>query len=714
MTALRTPCPLDSERLIETANLNQNRPPDFRPASRPESRILRTKTMKKIKALMNKGMTKLRAAIQPVAVRLQQRPVAACIFLALTINLLLEILGRRSVFGALRYLFASPFAFLCNTLIILLTLTIALFFKRRVFFMTAISTVWILLGIANCILLGFRTTPLSPVDFRIVQTAFQVIDYYLDAFDFILILLLLGAVGVSGVILWRKAPKSKPNWPKTLASFAIVLTATFLSMSITFQTNALDSGFGNLVDAYDKYGFAYCFSYGLFDKGVSKPDGYSKETVDLVAGKLGGQTAEPAGERRPNVIFMQLESFFDPKLLSGVSFSEDPVPVFTALKDAYPSGMLTVPTVGAGTVNTEFEVLTGMALKFFGAGEYPYKTILKKTACGSMAYELKELGYTATALHNNAGLFYERYKVFPMLGFDRYVSIEYMENVEYNSIGWAKDAVLTNEILKILAATDQPDFIYGISVQGHGKYSADPELNDGKIRVSGVEDAELRAQTEFYVNQLRETDAFLGELIAALEETGEDCVLVLYGDHMPALDLIAPEALANGSIYQTQYVVWSSFDIAGEDADLAAYQLGAAVLERLGWSGGVMQRLHQSAEAFDKEAYLEAMHLLQYDLLYGERYAAGGEAPVPSEMRMGLTDAEISGVRRENGGIVVTGTGFTAFSKISVNGELCETEYRSGGELAAADVELERNDEVCVCFAGDDDIVLSETKPFVY
>ena len=189
---------------------------------------------------------------------------------------------------------------------------------------------------------------------------------------------------------------------------------------------------------------------------------------------------------------------------------------------------------------------------------------------------------------------------------------------------------------------------------------------------------------------------------------------MLYGDHMPALDLIAPEALANGSIYQTQYVVWSSFDIAGEDADLAAYQLGAAVLERLGWSGGVMQRLHQSAEAFDKEAYLEAMHLLQYDLLYGERYAAGGEAPVPSEMRMGLTDAEISGVRRENGGIVVTGTGFTAFSKISVNGELCETEYRSGGELAAADVELDRNDEVRVCFAGDDDIVLSETKPFVY
>ena len=670
--------------------------------------------MEKIKALTTRLMTKLKAAARFVAARLQERPVAACIFFAVTINLLLEMLGRRSVLGALRYLFTSPFAFLCNTLIILLTLTIALFFKRRVFFMTAISTIWVLLGITNCILLGFRTTPLSAVDFRIMQTAFQVIGYYLDAFDFILILLLLGAVGVSGVILWRKAPKSKPNLPKTLASFAIVLTATFLSMSITFETNALDSGFGNLVDAYDKYGFAYCFSYGLFDEGVSKPDDYSKEAVEAVAAKF-GDAAEPSEEgRRPNVIFLQLESFFDPKLLKDVSFSENPVPVFSALKESCPSGLLTVPTVGAGTVNTEFEVLTGMALKFFGAGEYPYKTILKETACESIAYSLKALGYTATALHNNAGLFYERYKVFPMLGFDSYVSVEYMENVEYNAVGWAKDAVLKDEILKILAATDEPDFIYGITVQGHGKYSSDPALNESDIRVSGVEDEELRGQLEFYVGQIHETDAFLGALIEALEQTGEDFVLVLYGDHLPALDLITPETLENGSIYQTEYVVWNNFGMEGEDADLTAYQLGAAVFERLGYPGGVMQRLHQSAEAFDRETYLEAMHMLQYDLLYGERYAVGGRPVIPADMRMGIADASIDSVRREGDGIVVTGEGFTESSKISINGRICETEYRSGGELAAAEAALERNDEIRVCFAGDDDIVLSETGPYVY
>ena len=44
----------------------------------------------------------------------------------------------------------------------------------------------------------------------------------------------------------------------------------------------------------------------------------------------------------------------------------------------YSSGYFKVPSVGAGTANTEFEVLTGMSMRFFGPGEYPYKTYVKE------------------------------------------------------------------------------------------------------------------------------------------------------------------------------------------------------------------------------------------------------------------------------------------------------------------------------------------------
>lgn len=97
-----------------------------------------------------------------------------------------------------------------------------------------------------------------------------------------------------------------------------------------------------------------------------------------------------------------------------------------------------VPSVGAGTANTEFEILTGMTLDYFGAGEYPYKTVLQDETCESMAYNLRELGYRTGVLHNNTGSFYSRNKVFANLGFDYFVSSEYMENLSYNPIGWAK------------------------------------------------------------------------------------------------------------------------------------------------------------------------------------------------------------------------------------------------------------------------------------
>lgn len=75
---------------------------------------------------------------------------------------------------------------------------------------------------------------------------------------------------------------------------------------------------------------------------------------------------------------LQLESFFDPTYMKDLEFSSDPVPNFRKLKEQFSSGFLSVPSIGAGTANTEFETISGMNLEYFGPGEYPYKTILRK------------------------------------------------------------------------------------------------------------------------------------------------------------------------------------------------------------------------------------------------------------------------------------------------------------------------------------------------
>jgi len=646
----------------------------------------------------------------------REKPFLACVIAAVTLNLIVEILSRHSPVDAVVHLFTKPLSFLCNTLIILLTLTVSLFFKRRVFVMAAVSALWTLLGIANAVILIFRTTPLNPVDFQIMQTAVQVVNYYLDAIHFVLIGLLLATIVGASILLWRKAPKFRPNLTKTMPVFVAVLVVTYVSSSIAVKTTAADGGFTNLVDAYDRYGFAFCFAQGIFNEGIDEPEDYSPELVASVTNQLQSKPDTPQNADLPNIIFVQLESFFDPQTLAGVAFSHNPLPTYTALREACPSGELIVPTVGAGTVNTEFEVLTGMSLKFFGTGEYPYKTILKEVACESVARDLKKLGYSTTAMHNNDGLFYQRYEVFPQFGFDRYISVEYMKNVEYNPIGWPRDAVLTDEIMSVLGQTAVRDFVYAISVQGHGKYETDPALKEGDFTAYGIEDPDQRAQMEYYAGQLAQTDAFIAELVDALNTSGEPYVLVLFGDHLPTLEQVNVEQLTTHDLYKTEYVICTNIALAFEEQPLTAYQLSAKVLETLGYPGSPMMSLHRSPLTKDSEIYLNAMHVLQYDLLYGERYAAGGIPAKTSEMQMGLFQAKITGVDwdEETERMTVTGKYFTPFAKIAVNGEVYETEFVSETEIFAEGVSVERNDEITVVFAGDDLVVLSETEVVVY
>ena len=63
-----------------------------------------------------------------------------------------------------------------------------------------------------------------------------------------------------------------------------------------------------------------------------------------------------------------------------------------------------------------------------------------------------------------------------------------MQNVEQNPLDWAKDAVLTQEILKALDSTEGQDFVFAISVQGHGKYPLTQIDPSQSITVSGLSD----------------------------------------------------------------------------------------------------------------------------------------------------------------------------------------------------------------------------------
>ncbi len=637
--------------------------------------------------------------------------IAFYIIVPVILGLVIESLNRKSLIAGVEYMVGSPLLFCFNTLIILLTLSFALFFKREIFVFVSVSSVWLLFGIANYIILHFRVTPFSAVDFTLIKSAISVSGHYFSMLNIAMVVVALCLIAFCLACLYRKAPYHKHrNGKNIIVSFVSVTVITIVIMFIkssSTSVQALSTNYTNISEAYENYGFVYCFTNSLIDTGIAKPDNYSEEAVQAITGKLDDNKSTVYENGKPNIIFIQLESFFDVDYVKGLKYKKDPLPVFHSLQENYTSGMLTVPTVGAGTVNTEFEVLTGIRQHDFGVCEYPYKTILKSVASESICHDLAKLGYKSHSVHNNDATFYGRNIVFSSLGFDTFTPMEYMNGITENDNGWANDDILVDEIIKTLNSTKGTDFTFGITVQSHGKYDVAMD-KEYPLEVSGAPEG-MEAQYTYYVNQIAEVDQMIGNLIDKLSERDEKTLLVLYGDHLPSLD-ISTDELENGDLYQTQYVTWNNYGLDKKDKDLTSYQLYPYILGQAGIHEGIITKYHQQSD-WQAAGYTEGLTMLSYDLLYGENYAYNGINPFNnSDLKMGtdkisVTDVEeIPVVADDEKTYLVTGTGFTPYAQVYFDGSHLDTEWIDSSHLKITEsLDFEPDEEETGDITGEED-----------
>lgn len=604
-----------------------------------------------------------------------------CLLWAFLLNFIIEELARKGI-GGFTFLIESPVVFLYNTLIIFATLVIALLFKRRTFVITVVTIIWMAIGITNGIILIQRMTPFTVKDLDSITDGATIITNYFSIGQIVLITVGIVAVIAALIYLWIKAPKKESiNLKKDLIAVLLVIAFTFGATAGLIRINVLNTFFGNLAYAYEDYGVPYCFINTWLNTGIQKPSDYSEEKIksifdDQLYGEDGTMklSSSDVDEKYPNVLFLQLESFVDPALFNNIKTSIDPMPNFRQLMKDYSSGSLTVPACGAGTANTEFEVMTGLSVKFFGPGEYPFKAILKDKPAESIAWDLKNLGFSTHAIHNHRALFYNRNTVFDNIGYDTFTSVEYMSDVPKTPKNWAKDSILTDQIMQAMKSTEEKDYIYTISVQGHGKYPTEQLISNPKVVVTDAPSEELKWKYEYYVNQVYEMDKFVKDLTDTLSAYDEDVVLVMYGDHIPALD-VKEESYDAKNLYQTQYIIWSNFDMKKQDKDLTTYQLTAEVMDRIGMHTGTTVKYHQNVDHKSK-SYLSDLKLLGYDMLYGENYIYGGSNPFKKNgMKMGINKIKIDEVVRIGDQYYIKGKNFTEYSKVTLDGETLKTIY---------------------------------------
>ena len=194
-------------------------------------------------------------------------------------------------------------------------------------------------------------------------------------------------------------------------------------------------------------------------------------------------------------------------------------------------------------------------------------------------------------------------------------------------------------------------------------------------------------------------DNFVKELTDKLADYPEDVVLVMYGDHLPTMGLTV-EDLKNKYLFQTEYVMWDNFGLKKKNENLAAYQMAAEVMDRVGIHEGTIFRYHQARR--NTRNYQVDLETLQYDLLYGKRYSYGesGESPyLRTRMRMGIYDVTLDYIQcisEADHTYYIKGTEFTPSSEIKLNGEWYDTVYINPTTLMITGTELNDFDRLAV------------------
>jgi phosphoglycerol transferase MdoB-like AlkP superfamily enzyme len=230
-----------------------------------------------------------------------------------------------------------------------------------------------------------------------------------------------------------------------------------------------------------------------------------------------------------SLVILMSEGF---SFLSDARFeaSDDPLKNIKQLSAQYPSFTLISPTFAGNTSLVEYEVLTGLSNAFLPAGAIPFDHYLRRPT-PSIASMLKKQGYQTVAVHPFHAWFWSRDRVYPHLGFDRFISLEQFEEAEIRG-KFTSDKALVDKMIDVIESTEGPYLVYAVSMQNHMPYLPNTYGSDG-ISVTAEYPERLCMELETYLTGLRDADRELARLTQYLSTRKEPVILFFFGDHQP-------------------------------------------------------------------------------------------------------------------------------------------------------------------------------------
>lgn len=480
-----------------------------------------------------------------------------------------------------------------------------------------------ILGIVEYFIITFKSMPIAPGDISALSTAMAVAgtgySYILSPFCLYGMAFMAISVQLCRMAAMLRPQRDRGDRRALLINLMVgiaclVGVGAHVTLVDYYNTLSIQVYTWRPLESYYRQGFLPSFISGAQTIKPPVPEGYSvedaKELISDYAGRYDAgqgatversQAAAQFEDEKPTVITIMNETFSDLSIYQNLHANYQGPQFFKSLSDTLQRGVLYVSAFGGGTCNTEFEYLTGNSMAFLGTGTYPY-TIYDLTRTETLSQQFKDLGYDTTAIHPNHGTNWNRENVYNAFGFDSFLTIQDFQDAE-KLRGMVTDAATYDKILQMLDENPNPQFIFDVTMQNHSGYDtglipADKQVN---YVIDGISDPEVNE----YLALIEESDRALEDFVNQLRKIDRKVILVFFGDHQPffpddyneAWFANEDAAIHNERLWQTDYIIWANYDVAGRDQesdvdDLSINYLGSVLMNLIGAPMSGYQKAH--------------------------------------------------------------------------------------------------------------------------
>ncbi len=433
----------------------------------------------------------------------------------------------------------------------------------------------LILGIANYFVDAFRGYGIVYMDLFAVKTAGTVAKgyHYQISGKFLLgcVLVLLG-LGLS--FLGNKPEGSFTDGKrirKSIAGMALsVIFFLWLGFGDLFWENVSGLTWDHNI-GMAKYGYILYVTANAGNAKVDVPKGYSPQRADEILERYaaGEEESQDKVGASPNIIMIMNEAFSDLRVLGEITVTKPYFSFYDSLKENTIKGYALSSVYGGYTANSEFEFLTGCTKAYLPGN--PYLQYMDDYLPSLISNIKSQKGYdNAVAMHPYHPSGYNRNRVYPLLGFDEFLSLE-----DFRSPWLVRDYVsdISNyEKIKELYENKKEGTslcVFDVTMQNHSSYDVVDYSFENPVEITNHE---LQFEANQYLSLIKLSDAALQDLVEYFKEQEEPTIILIFGDHQPHLpDHFYQKVMGklpdhmnqeeSMQKYMVPFMIWANYDI---------------------------------------------------------------------------------------------------------------------------------------------------------